>query len=59
MGRRAQPNEYTPVAGEKRRTDGSGARHCPWAPKSGGAGGMIFVCGGELGLSVPRLSCLG
>lgn len=62
MGRSAQPSEYKPIAGEKRGTaDGSSARHCPWAPMSGGVGGMIFVGGGrgELGLSVPMLSCLG
>lgn len=47
MGRSAQPNEYKPIAGEKRGTaDGSSTRHCPWAPMSGGVGGMIFVVGG-------------
>ena len=60
MGRRAQPNEYKPIAGEKRGTaDGSGTRHCPWAPKSGGIGGMIVCRAGGLGLSVPMLSSLG
>lgn len=28
---------------ERRGTaDGSGTRHCPWAPESGGVGGMTF-----------------